>query len=137
MENKNIKLTSKTDAPLLLGGSQVTGYTQSTIKRSDFPKDFIFGFATSAYQIFQVEGSWAKDGKSMSNWDCFTLRQPGLSFISSLPLCVCVWVWVWVCLDYNYMVIAEHKFYWIWQIELQMVAMDVLLLTNIISSRRM
>ncbi|XP_022868194.1 beta-glucosidase-like [Olea europaea var. sylvestris] len=83
MENKNTMLTSKTDAPLLLGGVQMTRFTQSTIMRSDFPKDFIFGSATSAYQ---VEGSWAKDGKSMSNWDCFTLRQPGLSFLSSLPL---------------------------------------------------
>ncbi|CAA2961817.1 beta-glucosidase-like [Olea europaea subsp. europaea] len=73
MENKNTMLTTKTDAPLLLGGGQFARHTQSTIKRSDFPKDFLFGSATSAYQ---VEGCWAKDGKGMSNWDCFTQRQP-------------------------------------------------------------
>ncbi|KAL8230187.1 hypothetical protein R6Q59_000460 [Mikania micrantha] len=38
------------------------------IKRSDFPPGFIFGAATSAYQ---VEGAYLQDAKSLSNWDVF------------------------------------------------------------------
>ncbi|CAA2962813.1 beta-glucosidase-like, partial [Olea europaea subsp. europaea] len=58
---------------LLTNGGQVGLYTQAKILRSDFPKDFIFGSATSAYQ---VEGAWATGGKGQSNWDAFTLRTP-------------------------------------------------------------
>ncbi|XP_022877569.1 beta-glucosidase 18-like isoform X1 [Olea europaea var. sylvestris] len=38
------------------------------IKRSDFPDGFLFGAATSSYQI---EGANLEDGRSLCNWDVF------------------------------------------------------------------
>ncbi|CAO2177806.1 unnamed protein product [Urochloa humidicola] len=46
------------------GAAPVLGFT-----RSDFPEDFVFGSATSAYQY---EGAVAEDGRSPSIWDTFT-----------------------------------------------------------------
>ncbi|MFQ7799760.1 MAG: glycoside hydrolase family 1 protein [Coprobacillus cateniformis] len=41
-----------------------------------FPKDFLWGSASAAYQ---VEGGWDADGKGVTNWDKF-VRIPGKTF---------------------------------------------------------
>ncbi|XP_068663041.1 beta-glucosidase 18-like [Aristolochia californica] len=41
----------------------------SRVDRSCFPPDFLFGTATSSYQI---EGAYLEGNKSLSNWDVFT-----------------------------------------------------------------
>ena len=40
-----------------------------------FPKDFLWGSASAAYQ---VEGGWDADGKGVSNWDKFVEFQERL-----------------------------------------------------------
>ncbi len=45
-------------------------------KSNGFPKNFLWGSASAAYQ---VEGAWNEDGKGMSNWDKF-VRIPGKTF---------------------------------------------------------
>ncbi|KAJ9551547.1 hypothetical protein OSB04_015592 [Centaurea solstitialis] len=51
-----------------------TSIQEKDIKRSDFPNGFLFGVATSSYQI---EGGYLEDGKSLNNWDAFALQNPG------------------------------------------------------------
>lgn len=57
------------------------------LSRKSFPKGFVFGTATSAYQ---VEGMANKDGRGPSIWDAF-VKQPGSKsahYCFTLPLFV-------------------------------------------------
>ncbi|CAN4106043.1 unnamed protein product [Withania somnifera] len=50
-----------------------TSFYTGGLSRDSFPKGFVFGTSTSAYQ---VEGAASKDGRGPSVWDAF-VKQPG------------------------------------------------------------
>ncbi|XP_020580792.1 beta-glucosidase 18-like [Phalaenopsis equestris] len=56
-----------------IAGAEAKAETEAGVDRKQFPADFLFGTATSSYQI---EGAYSEGNKSMSNWDVFT-RIPG------------------------------------------------------------
>ncbi|KAL6903507.1 hypothetical protein ACP4OV_004320 [Aristida adscensionis] len=55
--------------PLLASSLLLLLPRASAIHKSNFPASFLFGTATSSYQI---EGAYLEDNKSLSNWDVFT-----------------------------------------------------------------
>ncbi|KAJ4844564.1 hypothetical protein Tsubulata_008191 [Turnera subulata] len=59
---------------LVISSLALTKPTLASFSRSDFPKDFYFGSATSAYQ---VEGAANKSGRGPSIWDTFAHDEPG------------------------------------------------------------
>jgi len=54
---------------ILSQSSLCLGGNSEEISRDDFPKSFVFGAGTSAYQ---AEGAAAEDGRSPSTWDKYT-----------------------------------------------------------------
>src|SRR5262245_28039298 len=63
------------DTKFLAAGPQVNAIVRrgNPMSTHPFPKDFLWGVATSAYQI---EGAWNEDGKGPSIWDTYA-HTPG------------------------------------------------------------
>ena len=65
------------------GGARASGAKganwRGTLSRASFPEGFVFGTATSAYQ---VEGAASTNGRGPSIWDAFA-HIPGSEIVSS------------------------------------------------------
>ncbi|KAK4883856.1 hypothetical protein RN001_000127 [Aquatica leii] len=72
IQDDKIKVRAFTAWSLIDSFEWRSGYTE-VLNTKKFPNDFVFGTATSSYQI---EGAWNVDGKGISEWDHFTHNHP-------------------------------------------------------------
>ncbi|KAL1196609.1 Beta-glucosidase 16 [Cardamine amara subsp. amara] len=73
MRSKSLRLLLLLIALAYIGVFAKNHSSRPKLRRSDFPEDFIFGSATSAYQC---EGAAHEDGRGPSIWDTFTEKFP-------------------------------------------------------------